>query len=131
MRERQIFVVISVWGDTEKPRVKLDRRQVYIKKPSSRWRNINLKLPSIAVIVSCSVLPAFGQAFVPECKIRFQLIAQAHPIDNTCGKEGAGAKRQPSIGPYLYSPLLIIWLLQQTASSRGVDANWAQHMVLC
>src|ERR1035438_3015700 len=29
------------------------------------------------------------------------------------------------------SELLIIWLLKQTASSRGADSVFAQHLVLC
>ena len=48
------------------------------------------KIGFLAALLICSLHPAFGQAFVAECKLPFQSIAQNHPIDNTCGKEGAG-----------------------------------------
>jgi hypothetical protein len=49
---------------------------------------MNLKLVSIAAMVAGSALSGLGQTFVPGCKLQFEAIAQAHPIDATCIKEG-------------------------------------------
>jgi hypothetical protein len=57
-----------------------------------RFRRLktNLKLASISVTLIFSAFPGFAQPFVPACKVRFQSIAQPHPIDETCGNEGVG-----------------------------------------
>lgn len=45
---------------------------------------------SIAAILSSWVVPAFGQGVAPQCQVRFQSIAQSHPIDSMCGDKGDG-----------------------------------------
>jgi hypothetical protein len=46
-------------------------------------------------------------------------------------RDSALRKNNPLYGPERFSYLLIIWLLKQTASSRGADSVFAQHLVLC